>query len=228
MNKLIIGIIAGSYIFLTGCAPYITKQEFAPKMYTENPKSILILPPINKTTAADAKEYYTTTVAAPLTNSGYYIFPMEIVYDILQQEGLYDAETMADVPPQKFKEFFGADAVMYVTLLKWNTHWFVTSGSVTVQAACELKSTATGELLWFYDEEITVSTEGTSAGMSGWAGLLAKIATTAINTATQDYVPLATQANKEIFLAMPFGSYNRSHNQDQNVKIKLKKIQKEE
>jgi hypothetical protein len=228
MKRAAILLLAAGYMFITGCAPYTTKEEFAPKMYTESPKSILILPPINKTTAADAKEYYTTTVAEPLTNSGYYVFPMEVVYDILQQEGLSDAETMLDVPTHKFKEFFGADAVLYVTLLKWNTQYFITSGSVTVQAACELKSTTTGEVLWYYDEEVVVSTEGTNAGMTGWAGLIAKIATTAINTAAQDYVPLASKANKEIFLAMPFGSYNMRHNKDQKEQIKLKKLQEQE
>ena len=114
-------------LLLSGCASYVTKEEFAPDMYTEHPVSILVLPPINKTTAADAKEYYATTVAEPLTNSGYYVFPMEVVYDILQQEGLFDTETMLNIPVQKFKEYFDADAVLYVTLLEWDTQYFITS-----------------------------------------------------------------------------------------------------
>jgi hypothetical protein len=113
MKKFIIYLVTVSFIYLTGCTTYITKQEFAPKMYTEHPISILVLPPLNKTTAVDAKEYYVTTVAPPLTNSGYYVFPMEVVYDILQQEGLSETETMLNVPVQKFKEFLGADAVLY-------------------------------------------------------------------------------------------------------------------
>jgi hypothetical protein len=223
MKKFTIYLVTVSFIYLTGCTTYITKQEFAPKMYTEHPISILVLPPVNKTTAVDAKEYYVTTVAPPLTNSGYYVFPMEVVYDILQQEGLSETETMLNVPVQKFKEFFGADAVLYVTLLKWDTQYLITSGSVTVQAACELKSTTTGEVIWFYDGVVSVSTEGTSAGMGGWAGLLAKVVTTAINTATQDYVPLATLANEKIFLAMPFGKYNKSYNLDQKTQVEVKK-----
>jgi hypothetical protein len=86
-----------------------------------------------------------------------------------------------------------------------------------------LKSTTTGEVIWFYDEVVSVSTEGTSAGMGGWAGLLAKVVTTAISTATQDYVPLATSANEKIFLAMPFGKYNKSYNLDQKTQVELKK-----
>ena len=147
--KLIISMIAVVLLInFMGCASYITKQEFAPHMYEEHPVSILVLPPINNSTAADAKDFYMTTVAEPLTNSGFYVFPMEIVSDILQQEGLYDTETMVDVPVKKFKEYFGADAVLYVTIEEWDTDYFITSGSVTVKAKCELKSTTTEETIW--------------------------------------------------------------------------------
>lgn len=211
-------------ISLGGCAgSSVTKEEFAPEMYTEHPVSILVLPPINKTTAADAKEYYATTVAEPLTNSGYYVYPMEVVYDILQQEGLFDTETMMNIPPQKFKEFFGADAVLYVTLLEWNTQYSITSGSVTVKAACELRSTHTGNLIWFYDEAVEVSTTGESGGAGGLAGLLVQAITTAVKTATQSYIPVARDANAKIFLAMPFGKYHKEFGQDRKNKVEKKK-----
>ncbi len=211
---------------LIGCAPYITKEEFSPKMYAEHPASILVLPPINNSTAADAKDYYTTTVAEPLTNSGYYVFPMEVVYDVLQQEGLYDTETMMNVPAEKFYDYFGADAVMYVTINEWDTQYLITSGSVKVQATCELKSTHTGDLLWFYDEEVDVNTNGSNGGMGGWAGLIANVVTTAVKTAAQDYVPIARDVNKKIFLALPAGKYNNRFDKDQKDKVKKKELSK--
>lgn len=214
------------FINLVGCATYITKEEFSPKMYTERPLSILVLPPMNNSTAADAKDYYMTTVAEPLTNSGYYVFPMEIVSDILQQEGLYDTETMLDAPLEKFKEYFGADAVMYVTIEEWDTQYFITSGSVDVKAKCELKSTTTGEVIWFYDDKISVNTSGSDGGAGGWMGLLVKVVTTAIQTAATDYVPIARDVNKNIFLAMPFGKYNPMFDKDQKDKIKKKEAAK--
>lgn len=213
-------------INLTGCATYITKEEFAPKMYVEHPMSILVLPPMNNSTAADAKDYYLTTVAEPLTNSGYYVYPIEIVNDVLQQEGLYDTETMLNAPVQKFKEYFGADAVLYVTIDEWDTQYFITSGSVDVKATCELKSTTSGEVIWFYDDKISVNTSGSNGGGGGWIGLLAQVVTTAIQTATTDYVPIAREVNKNIFLAMPFGKYNSKFDKDQKDKIKKKEAAK--
>lgn len=213
-------------LFLMSCTKYVTKEEFAPKMYSEKPLSVLVLPPINNSTAADAKDYYTTTVAEPLTNSGYYVCPIEIVNDILQQEGLYDTETMMNVPVEKFREYFGADAVLYVTIEKWDTQYMITSGSVTVKAACELKSTISGETIWFYDEEVSVNTSGSSGGLPGLAGFLAAVVTTAVNTAAQDYVPVAKDVNKKIFTAMPFGKYHKEFGNDKEKKVELKKREK--
>ncbi len=222
MKPFIYVLVLLAVVLLTGCGTNITKEEFAPKIYTERPTSILVLPPINKTTAADAKEYYSTTVTEPLANDGYYVFPMEIVNDVLQQEGLYDTETMLNVQPQKFKEYFGADAVLYVTIEKWNTSYLITAGSVTVKAACELRSTLTGEVIWFYDDEVTINTSGDSGGQGGLLGFIVSAVSTAIKTATQSYVPLAMQANEAIFKALPYGKYHKEFNQDHKMKIKKK------
>jgi len=222
MKKPLTIILALGGIF-AGCTQHVTKHEFAPNMYEERPIAILVLPPINKSTAADAKEYYTTTVAEPLTNMGYYVFPMEVVNEVLKQEGLFDTETMFNVPPGKFKEYFGADAVMYVTILEWNTQYLVTSGSVNVKIASELRSTTTGEVLWFYDDRVSVSTTGETGGATGLAGLLVQAVTTAIKTAATDYVPLARQANAKILLALPYGKYNKEYDKDRQMKIEKKK-----
>ena len=204
---------------LVGCDNQITKQEFAPKMYSQRPLSILVLPPINKSTAADAKEYYTTTIAEPLTNCGYYVYPIEIINDLLKQEGLFDTETMMNVPPQKFKEYFGADAVLFVTIIEWNTSYLVTSGSVTVKLTCELRSTATADVLWFYDDTVTVDT---SVDKGGSSSFLTKAVLTAIKTAFTDYIPIARKANENILMAIPYGKYHKKYDTDSKMKINKK------
>ncbi len=213
---LIISVI--SMFALVGCVPpHMSKQEFAPKVYAEHPISIVVLPPSNKSTAADAKDYYLTTIAEPLTNTGYYVFPIEVITDILKQEGLSDVETMYKIPPQKFAEFFGADAVLYVSILKWNTGYYVVAGNVTVQIECELKSTRTGESLWYYNEESVVNTTDNS-GSGGLLGLIV----TAIKTAATDYVPIAREVNKKIMTALPYGKYHKSFNQDGQEMVLVK------
>ncbi len=217
MKKIVLSF-ALIALLLAGCAPKITKEEFAPNMYKTHPVSILVLPPINKSTAAEAKEYYLTTITEPLAEAGYYVYPIEMVSEILKEEGLFDTETMNNVPLSKFRDFFGADAVLYVKIEEWNTSYFITSGSVTVKLACELKSTVSGETLWFYDNKVTINTSASNTG-GGLAGLLVAAVATAIQTATQDYVPIAKQVNENIMKAMPAGKYSPQYNQDQLVKI---------
>ena len=213
-NKIIILIL--SLIIINGCA-IITKGEAFPKMYKEKPVSILVLPPINESTAADAKEYYSTTIAEPLSFAGYYVFPIEIVNEALKQEGIYDTELIVDLDASKFKEYFGADAVLFTKIIAWNTSYYVIGGNVKVHIAFDLVSTNTGELLWSYNDELTVDTTGDDNDVGGAAGLLLQLAATAVKTATQDYTPLAKKVNTTVLKTIPFGIYHAQHGTDQGL-----------
>ena len=209
-------------LLLTNCAPkakLISKGDAYPDCYKEVPQSILVLPPINESTAADAKDYYSTTIMDPLAFAGYYVFPIEVVTEILKKDGLADTEMLMNAPPQKFKEYFGADAVLYVKILKWDTVYIVLAGNVTVAINCELKSTTTGKTLWRYNGSLTVDTTGQSHSQQGIAGLIATLIETAVKTAAQDYVPIARRVNYLVLRTMPFGKYHKQHGQDQGFQV---------
>ena len=214
-----------SLVILSGCATIITKGEAFPKMYNEKPISILVLPPINQSTAADAKEYYSTTIAEPLSFAGYYVFPIEIVNEVLKQEGIYDTELIVDLDHSKFKEYFDADAVLFTRILKWNTSYYVIGGNVKVHIAFDLISTKTGEQLWSYNDKLTVDTTAGENDAGGAAGLLLQLATTALQTAAQDYTPMAKQINTTVLKTIPFGIYQTKHGTDRSLQgINKKKI----
>jgi len=209
---------------LTACGPtHMTKYEAFPKMYTERPLAILVLPPINETTAADAKEYYATTIAEPLSFSGYYVFPVEVISEIMKNEGLYDTEALLNLPPNKFKEYFGADAVMYIWIKKWSTSYYVIGGNVSVSIRSVIKSTRTGDDLWQYEGTIIEDTTVTSSG-GGLAGLAVAVIATAVKTAATDYVPIAKRANYLILNTVPCGKYNPKHDKDREEKAVLEKV----
>ncbi len=213
-------------LVLTACGPtHMTKFEAFPRMYAERPLAILVLPPINETTAADAKEYYSTTIAEPLSFSGYYVFPIEVISEIMKNEGLYDTEALLNLPPNKFKEYFGADAVMYIWIKKWSTSYYVIGGNVSVSLRTAIKSTSTGDNLWQYEGTIIEDTTVTSSG-GGLAGLAVAIVATAVKTATTDYVPIAKRANYLILNAVPFGKYHPRYDKDKEDKAVLQKIMK--
>ena len=217
---ILFGILS---LALSACAPKpLKKCEVFPKMYTERPMSILVLPPINETTAADAKEYYATTVAEPLSLSGYYVFPIEVISEILKSEGAYDTEALVDADPKKFREYFGADGVMYIRIKKWDTAYYVIGGNVTVGVHCLLKSTNSGDTLWEYDGVIVYDTTARSSG-GGLGGLIAAVIITAIQTAATDYVPIAKQVNYNVLHTIPLGKYNPRCDQDRDDPVVIRK-----
>lgn len=205
--------------FVTGCGPkMVTKIEKFPLMYEEKPASILILPPINESTAADAKDYYGTTIQEPLSFTGFYVFPCEVTNDILKMEGIYDAELVRNVPLAKFREYFGADAVLFTTIRKWDLAYLVLASTLTVSIDCELKSTKSDQVLWAYNGTVVVDLSGGNYG-GGLAGLIAKAIVSAVSSAMADYVPYARQANYRAITTMPFGKYHPMYLQDQGQNI---------
>ena len=209
MKRILFVLLA---VFLTGCqAPkYITKEKAFPKVYNEKPASILVVPAINNTTAADAINLYSTTVAYPLAEAGYYVLSVPYTQKFLAREGIADGAQAAQVPLDKYKQLFGTDAVLFVTLKQWDTNYSVVAGNVTVSAKVDMYSTQTEEKIWSYDSTIVYNTSGNTGG-----GLLADLIATAIQTAVQDYVPVARTVNSQIVHTMPVGKYHPRHGKDQ-------------
>ena len=206
-------------ITLTGCGPtYTTKGLEFPKMYDQQPRSILILPPMNESTDAEAKDYYMTTTEMPFALMGYYTFPVEMVSDIMKQEGIYDTELLYNMPLDKFYEYFGADTVLFTNIKKWDVSYMVLASSLTVSIEAKIVSTKTSEELWKYTGTVVVDLSGGDTG-AGIAGLIAKAVIAAINTATADYVKYAHQANQRIISTLPAGPYSEQHLKDQNVQL---------
>ena len=217
---------------LSSCSKTMTKLEMFPKIFEERPLSIVILPPINESTAADADEYYLTTIAEPLSLTGYYVYPVEVVMDALKTEGIYDAGNMGSISPAKFKEYFGADAVMLVKIVKWNKSYYVVGGNVTVTIEFVLKSTKTGETIWTYSGTIVLDTSGNSGNSNsgGLAGLIAQLVVTAVSTAVTDYTPVARGVNVKALTSIPFGKYHKQYDTDRSIPVVVqpKKLEKEE
>ena len=201
-------------LFSCGSQVLITKYEAFPKMYDEQPLSILVLPPLNSSTAVESKEYYLTTISEPLSLSGFYVMPIEIINQIMKDEGIDDSSEFLNLDPAIFNQHFGSDAVLFTEILKWDTSYAVVAGSVTVQIMFLLKSSHTGEVLWSYNEQVTVNTTGDN-DIGGSMGFLLALVETAIKTAVQDYIPIAKDVNNIAISTLPVGKYHSKHNLDQ-------------
>ena len=224
MKKLILVLLGTMTLLTTGCVVQtVTKEQAFPEMYKEKPVAILVLPAINQSTAADATILYSSTINEPLSNAGFYVLPMEMTDRFLRNEGLSEGGQLKDIPPQKFAKPFGADAVMYVTIEKWDTNYYLLGGNVTVGVDFKMKSTKTGETLFAYKDQMVLDTSGDS---NNGGGLLGALIATAISTALQDYVPIARNVNIMALSAVPFGKYHKMHTKDKAMNIPQSKVQK--
>lgn len=219
-NKLTTLLVTTIIVFIfTGCgATYVTKGTEFPKMYEQQPRSILILPPMNESTDAEAKDYYMTTTEMPFALMGYYTFPTEMVSEIMKQEGVYDTEILYNLPLDKFYEYFGADTVLFTRIKKWDLSYMVLASKLTIQIEAKIMSTKTSEQLWKYVGTVVVDLSGGDGG-GGIAGLIASAIVTAVNSASADYVEYARQANGRIIYTLPVGPYHEKYMKDQDVKL---------
>jgi hypothetical protein len=207
-------------INLTSCgsSAKITKFSQFPDLYKENPKSILFIPPINNTTAADAKDLLRTTIAPILSEKGYYVLPIEPIFDFFKLNGAYSiAETSDKLPLDKFDEFFDADAVLMLTINGWDKKFYVVGGHVRVDLLYELISTKTGKTLWKVRKNVKVDTSSSSQN----ASILVNILSTAINTAATKYVDIAKYAHVLALTTIPSGFRSPNFMKDKEDRIKL-------
>ncbi len=201
-------------LFMSSCAQQklVTRGEQYPKMYEEKPLSIVVMPPINQTNHVEAKDYFYTTLYAPLCEKGYYVFSPMMTMEMFQSESAYDAEQFIEADLSQFRNVLGADAAMFTIIKSWKRN--KVGGSLTAGVEYILRSTKTGETLYKREGLISVDTS-IDTGANGLFGLIANIAATAINTAATDKVVAGRNCTTYVLSDMPEGKYGTMYDKDQ-------------
>jgi hypothetical protein len=184
-------VVACAALCLSGCVTPLPKPDYT-NFFDHQPRSILVVPPANKTTAVDAPAVFLTTISAAFAERGYYVFPVLLVQDILNDLGATDEGAIAAIPPGKFKEVFGTDSILYVTITDWTTSYVVLASTITVGAEYRLVDASTGAVLWTDEAKVVHNSGGGGGGLIGLAVMAVQAALTA---ATVQYRPIAIQAN---------------------------------
>lgn len=119
-------------MMLAGCASAQAKKDMS-AFNAAAPRSILVVSAINMSLNVDAPNYLLTTLTEPLAEKGFYVFPVNTVKFVLEQEGFYEAEQVHRQPPEALAKLFGADAVLYVTIKRWDVVGLIVTGTATVE-----------------------------------------------------------------------------------------------
>ena len=187
------------------------KKDYS-KLISANPRSLLVVPVVNKSVDVDAADYFLSTVSVPLAERGYYVFPVNLVKRMLEDDGLADASLVHGTDPVRLCALFGADAVLFISIEQWTAKYIILSTQVTVEFHYVLKDGRTGEELWRDHETNTYASD------SGGGGLAGAIAAAIIAKAAPNYMPMARQANAHAMTypgpGFPAGPYRPEYRKD--------------
>ena len=201
------------FCLLTGCVAQPVKKDLS-AFVASAPRSILVVPTVNKSLDVDAPNYVLSTLPVPLAEKGYYVFPVNTTKYVLEQEGYYEGDRIHQLPPATLAQLFDADAILYVTINRWDAQYVIFSTQVTVEFDYRIVS-RDGTEIWKENKRMVYAPQNNSSGGSPLAGLIAAAVSAAITRAAPNYLPLTQQANYQVFYgprAFPDGPYKKAKN----------------
>jgi hypothetical protein len=200
--------MAFAAVLLTGCVAQPVKYDMG-AFQAAAPRSILVVPTINKSLDVDAPNYVLSTLPVPLAEKGYYVFPVNTTKYVLEQEGMYEADRIHLQPTETLAKLFGADAVLYVTINQWDAKYVIIATTVTVDFDYRMVS-KDGTEIWKEHKTMQYSPQNNNSG-SPLAMLIVAAINAAVTRAAPNYIPLTQQANQQVFIlgqnALPDGPY---------------------
>ena len=219
MKRLIPIILLAVAASSCGLSNQVTRESQYAAMYKDMPVTILVMPPINNTSNVEAKDLLYTSISRPLAEAGYYVISPLLAMEVLKAESAYDAELFIDKPLTMFRDYFGADAVVFSQIDDWTKRGF----GIDTKIRYIIKSTTSGEVLFDRSCDLYLDLQFRSGSNSLLASLV-DLAVSAIETAATEHIVAARKANYFIFRDIPRGKYNPLYLLDKEVAAEKKDI----
>jgi len=186
-----------------GCAIQpVEPFDYAP-FRAARPASVLVLPPINRSSDIAAPAAVWAQAAWPLAEAGYYVLPATLVAETFRNNGLTVAEDVHQVAPAKLREIFGADAALCLAITRYGVVYTLFDSQVVVSVQARLLDLRSGQELW------TGQATASDAGQNnqGGGGLLAAVIAAAVkqvvNNLSDRSFPVAGLATRQLFQPGP-------------------------
>jgi hypothetical protein len=182
-------------VALSGCATTVPLDYTA--FQKAKPVSLLVMPPLNDAPDVKATPAVWAQATLPLAEAGYYVLPATLVDETFQQNGVMTANDAAEIPYEKLRDFFGADAAVYIRVKKYGTSYAVVLSDTRVEVEAKIVDLRTGTELWA-GTAVASSTEQQQQ-QGGLVGLLvAAIVNQVVGTATDAAFNYAAIANARL------------------------------
>jgi hypothetical protein len=209
MTRRGLPLLLVGFLFLSlGCVPPPTKKDYT-AFRAADPRSILVIPVVNNTINVEAPGLFLATLPIPIAERGYYVFPVNMVKGVLENEGLSDPNLVHTADTVRLCNLFGADAVLYVSIEVWTAKYIVINTQVTVEFDYVMKDGKTGDTIW--KEHHKVSRDSSEGARDPFTPLVAAV----IFKAYPNYMPMAQGANSWVFnapgIGLPAGPRNKNY-----------------
>lgn len=184
-------------LLLGGCATKAPAYDYS-AFQRAKPSSLLVLPPVNESPEVKATPGAWAQATRPLAEAGYYVLPVTLVDETFRQNGMTSANDIQNLPYQKLREVFGADAAVYLKVKKYGTTYAVISSDTRVEVEGRIVDLRTGALLW-KGSAYASSAEQQQQSSGGIIGLLVvALVNQIVNTASDAAFNFAGLANQRM------------------------------
>ena len=195
--RLFPAALVAALALLGGCANKLVPYDYT-AFRQAKPRTLLVLPPINESPDVKASSSVWAQATLPLAEAGYYVLPVTLVDKTFRQNGIQTANDAQDIPRQKLRDFFGADAAVYIKVIKYGTTYHVISSDTLVEAQARIVDLRSGALLW--EGRAAASSSEQSNGNNNLAVLLvAAVVRQIIDTTTDAAYGYAGIADSRLF-----------------------------
>lgn len=182
-TRITLTLAAIGLLLLSGCATRPQPYDYT-AFKKAKPATLLVLPPVNDSPDVKATPAMWSHATLPLAEAGYYVLPVTLVDETLRQNGVDSATDAQSIGFDKLRDYFGADAAVYIKVKRYGTTYAVVASDTTVQADARIVDLRTGVLLWEGTAQAS-SSEQQQQNQGGLLGLLvAAVVKQIVGTAT--------------------------------------------
>jgi len=208
----------------------VTSSGFFPAMYKYRPRTILIMPIINRTNNKINEGMITSLQTLYLNNRGYYTMPANVLQYYIKKDSIECLPDIDPAPCHEFHDRFGIDALLFVSVKAWEKAY--SESTLYEEFEYSLVSTLDGHELWFYDilveKNSEVPQEVSKNSYAFWTntscGIFTTIIASAITTKFSSYNKTAEEGCLSAFQNLPAGIYNNRFLLDSLDKVTVKNI----
>ena len=207
-------------LFFNACALSEPEIYDYSALQQAKPRSILVLMPTNETTEVDAGAAVLANAIYPLSEAGYYVFSPALVHETFKNNGIYEASDIQNVSAHKLRQIFGADAVLYMDIVKYGTSYMLLNSVSVVAVNAKLVDLRSGATLWEGSAQVSDDSSRSSSDLVGMliSAVIKQIGDTVSDagyklSASVDAMLLGQNCNK----CLLYGPYSPHYGQDRQL-----------